>query len=410
VVTDRLIDGRYRLGSELGSGGMATVHRAWDTRLERAVAVKLYRPSDDRAEHRRFHDEARTLAGLSHPGLVTVYDSGIGEDGPYLVMRLVEGGTLRRRIVDGPMPPHEVRGLGTRLADALAAVHAGGVVHRDVKPSNVLLDGAGAPHLADFGVSLTAGAARLTATGQFLGTAAYLAPEQALGRPVGPPVDVYALGLVLLECLTGRTEYTGTDVEAVVARLYRAPCVPADVPADLAALITAMTDLDPAARPTAAGCAAALAAPPPDATARPTPAPARAVTGVLPLAAVGWPAAAPVRLAPQLGPGRRFTGIAAGLAVIVAAMTWALAGHDEPGRDPAGPTLVGVVPAGQELTTTPSTAPPAPPVAPQVVTEVVTVVVPQPAPAAERAEPRQGKEKRGDRDDEGDDGDDGDDD
>ncbi|HEY0639123.1 MAG TPA: serine/threonine-protein kinase [Pseudonocardiaceae bacterium] len=268
MATSELVGGRYRLGAKLGAGGMATVHRAWDTRLERAVAVKLYRPGSAEAEdadgyefdaRQRFRDEALALSGLSHPGLVSVYDCGTDGDRPYLVLQLVQGRTLRQRIAEGPMAAADMARLGARLADALAHVHDGGVVHRDVKPANVLLDAQDRPYLADFGVALLAGAPRRTASGMILGTASYLAPEQVLGRPVTTAVDVYALGLVLLECVTGRTEYGGTAAEAVMARLQRPPAIPPGLPDRLAEPLAAMTRADPLERPSAARCAELLA-------------------------------------------------------------------------------------------------------------------------------------------------------
>ncbi len=423
----RLVDDRYRLGAVLGSGGMATVHRAWDTRLERAVALKLYRPNADRGAQQRFREEARTLAGLTHPGLVAVYDFGTDDGEPYLVLQLVDGETLRDRMGDGPMCPREVRELGARLAATLAHVHACDVIHRDIKPSNVLLDHDGAPYLADFGVSLLAHAARLTATGEVLGTAAYLAPEQVLGRHIDPAVDVYALGLVLLECLTGRTEYDGGGVETAVARLYREPRIPADTPPELASLLAAMTRLDPATRPTAATCAATLAHPAtvsaPSAAvpfagpavvagaapvngdspvAGSTPPAAgslhraarRSVTRVLaalPLASATPTAARPVPT------GRRLPALAAAATLVVAAMTWTVLASATPSSSTPGDTTptersqVGVVPARQPV---PTTTPPQ-----QVITEIVTVVVPQPAEQPAPAAPKgKGKKPKGDDD------------
>jgi serine/threonine protein kinase len=256
--SDELLAGRYRLDGLLGSGGMAEVHRAWDTQLRRPVAVKLFRWDTDATGGRRFDNEIHTLARLSHPGLVCVYDAGSDEQAPFVVLQLVDGHTLRDRIADGPLAPAEVRRLGARLADALAHVHANGVIHRDVKPSNVLLDAEATPYLADFGLAQLTGATRLTNPDQLVGTAAYLAPEQVRGAELGHAVDVYALGLVLLECLTGQREYRGSDVEAAVARLHRPPVVPEDLPADLVLLLSLMTALTPRRRPTASQCAQAL--------------------------------------------------------------------------------------------------------------------------------------------------------
>ena len=253
-----LLAGRYELAGTLGVGGMAEVRRGWDTVLHRPVAVKLFEASADVDAGRRFDNEVRTLAGLSHPGLVSVYDAGRGDGASFVVLRLVEGRTLRDRIAEGPLSVEEVRDLGARLADALAYVHEQGVVHRDVKPSNILLDDDGTPYLADFGLAHLAGSTRITRTDQMVGTAAYLAPEQVRGGDIGPSADVYSFGLVLLECLTGRREYPGGDVESAVARLHRPPAVPDDLPADLVRLLSLATALSARRRPAARDCARAL--------------------------------------------------------------------------------------------------------------------------------------------------------
>jgi eukaryotic-like serine/threonine-protein kinase len=253
-----LLADRYELSDLLGSGGMGEVRRAWDTRLRRHVAIKLFRPGSEPADARRFDNEIRTLAALSHPGLVSVYDAETTGDTPFVVLQLVEGPTLRDRIAGGPLSTAEVRRIGAELADALTHVHSHGVVHRDIKPSNILIDTADNVHLADFGLARLTGSTRLTRGDQLVGTAAYLAPEQVRGEEIGSPVDVYALGLVLLECLTGEREYQGGEIEAAVARLHRQPAVPGDLPADMVRLLTLMTSLSPRRRPTAAHCAQAL--------------------------------------------------------------------------------------------------------------------------------------------------------
>ncbi|MFJ3716835.1 protein kinase [Streptomyces sp. NPDC090057] len=239
---------------------MADVYEGMDTRLGRPVAVKVFRPGPGPQTEDRLTAEAVLLAGLQHPGLVTVYDSGREDDHTYLVMQLVEGPTLHSLLESGPLPERRVTALGAALARALAHVHRADIVHRDVKPSNVLLDPAGDPHLADFGIARLTDATRQTAPDVLTGTAAYLAPEQVEGGYVGPPADVYALGLVLLECLKGELEYPGTALEAAVARLLRAPELPPWVSPDLATLLRAMTAKDPEARPDAEQCARTLAA------------------------------------------------------------------------------------------------------------------------------------------------------
>ncbi|MDR6975990.1 hypothetical protein J2X68_002678 [Streptomyces sp. 3330] len=244
----------------IGSGGAADVHRGFDLRLRRPVAVKLFRPDTGFDTEEAFLSEAMILARLQHPGLVTAYDAGRHDGDAYLVMQLIEGHTLKARIADGPLSPRATATLGAGLADALAHAHEAAVVHRDVKPSNVILDASDHPHLTDFGISRLLDAATCTSTGTLIGTAAYLAPEQVLGRPVGRPADVYALGLLLLECLTGRLEYDGGPLEAAIARLHRPPALPDSLPAELAALLRDMTALDEQARPTAHDCSRTLAA------------------------------------------------------------------------------------------------------------------------------------------------------
>ncbi|MGW5656918.1 protein kinase domain-containing protein [Streptomyces humi] len=254
----RILGGRYRLDALIGSGGAANVHRGFDLRLRRAVAVKLFRAGTGLGTEEDFRSEATILARLAHPGLVTAYDAGTHDGDAYLVMELIDGPTLRTRIAEGPMPCEAVAALGAHLGDALAHAHEAGIVHRDVKPSNIILDASGRPHLTDFGISRLLDATTRTATGTLTGTAAYLSPEQVLGQPVGRPADVFALGLVLLESLTGRLEYDGGPLESAIARLHRPPTLPDFLPASFAALLRDMTAQDQQTRPTARDCAEAL--------------------------------------------------------------------------------------------------------------------------------------------------------
>jgi eukaryotic-like serine/threonine-protein kinase len=249
----RLLDGRYRLGALLGVGGVAEVYRGVDERLERGVAVKLFR-GDVADQLHRHEGEMRTLARLNHPSLVTVFDAGTDEmtQRPYLVMELVEGSTLSDQLRLGPLNPQRTAEIGSAVADALAYVHGQGLVHRDVKPANVLISTGGRVHLADFGIARLVDSAHVTQTGDVLGTPSYFAPEQVSGEPVGPPTDVYALGLVLLECLTGRREYDGTSLEVAMARLNRQPQVPPNLPAGWRDLLIGMTARQPSARLSAA--------------------------------------------------------------------------------------------------------------------------------------------------------------
>ena len=241
--------GRYTLGDLIGRGGAAEVFIARDELLGRDVAVKLFPAGVGEADESRRQREVQTLAGMNHPGLVTIYDVGQTESRAYFVMQLIEGESLADRIRSGPLALGDVVALGASLADALTYVHRNGVVHRDIKPGNVLLDGEGRPHLSDFGIAVLADATNITATGMVIGTASYLSPEQVRGQQVGPASDVYALGLVLLECITARREYPGNALEAAVARLHRPPDVPPDLPGPLGGLIEAMTRDEPGERP-----------------------------------------------------------------------------------------------------------------------------------------------------------------
>jgi len=247
-----LIGGRYLLGPLLGRGGAAEVYRAHDQVLDRAVAVKIFLNGAATTDPRRQHREIITLAGFSHPALVTVYNAGEQGGRAFFVMQLVSGRTLADRLREHPLPAADTTQLGVELADALAYVHARGVIHRDVKPANVLLDEHNRPHLSDFGIATMIDSTQITHTGLMIGTAAYLGPEQVRGHPVGPAADIYALGLVLLECLTGQREYPGQPMEAALARLHRQPQVPQDLPAPMTAALQAMTANDPDQRPTAA--------------------------------------------------------------------------------------------------------------------------------------------------------------
>ncbi|MEU7414863.1 serine/threonine-protein kinase [Streptomyces sp. NPDC042638] len=256
----QVLAGRYRLDTVIGSGGAGDVHRGFDLRLKRAVAVKVFHVGTEVGTEEGFRNEAVILARLQHPGLVTVYDAGRHNGRDYVVMELIEGPTLKERIAARPLAPGEAAAIGADLARALAHAHEAGIVHRDVKPSNIILDMSGRPHLTDFGISRLLDSTTRTATGVLVGTAAYLSPEQVLGQSVGPPADVYALGLVLLECITGRLEYDGGPLEAAIARLHRRPELPGFLPERLAALVRDMTALEVSARPSAHDCARTLIA------------------------------------------------------------------------------------------------------------------------------------------------------
>ncbi len=227
---DHPVAGRYALGPVIGVGSSAVVRRGRDLQDGEPVAVKLFRPGASVHDRRQLEQELTTLATLEHPGLIALHDGGTEGDRPFVITDLVEGPTLAERIQQGPLPADRVRALGAQLADALAHVHAKGFVHRDIKPANVLLEDGQRPRLADFGISRALECTSVTTEGCVLGTAAYLAPEQVRGEVVGPPADVYALGLLLLEAVTGQREYPGSAVESATARLFRPPAVPDELP------------------------------------------------------------------------------------------------------------------------------------------------------------------------------------
>ena len=243
------IAGRYRVDARLGGGGMADVFEAFDEQLDRPVALKLLRGIDDAGAARRFAEEIRLTARVNHPNIVGLFDAGEHDGSPYLVLERVTGGTLAGEMDGGPMEPRRVAALGEQLASALSHAHAAGIVHRDVKPTNVLLTGDGSVRLADFGIAVTATATRLTVAGTIAGSAGYVSPEQVLGSGAGAASDIYALGLVLLECLTGAPPWSGTTVEVALARISSDPYIPPDLPSGWQPLLAGMTARNPEDRP-----------------------------------------------------------------------------------------------------------------------------------------------------------------
>ncbi len=263
---DRLVN-RYTLQDRLGAGAAAEVWRATDQRLGRTVAVKILRPQyvSDAEARERFEREAKAAASLSHPNVVDVYDYGVADDTVFIAMQYVDGEDLKQYIAErGRLVGPDAARIALAVCQGLAAAHSHGLIHRDIKPQNILIDRNGTVRITDFGVAKALSAPGLTQQGMTYGTAAYLSPEQATGQPVGPASDVYALGIVLYEMLCGQTPFQGDSAAAVAyQQVYQpAPSVRAcnpDVPEALDAIIAHTLEKPPALRyPTAAAFAAAL--------------------------------------------------------------------------------------------------------------------------------------------------------
>jgi serine/threonine protein kinase len=257
----QLLDGRYRVNSQIARGGMATVYLGSDTRLERTVALKVAHPelANDADFVRRFIDEARSVARLSSPNVVAVYDQGSDGDILFLAMEYVPGQTLRELLTErGRLSPREALDIIEGVLTGLSAAHASGIVHRDVKPENVLLTAAHAVKVADFGLARAAARAGRTQTGMIIGTAAYLAPEQVSHSISDARTDVYATGVMLFELLTGKQPHTG-ETPLAVAYKHVNEVVPAPsgimpgLPPCLDALVALATSRDPDLRPADAG-------------------------------------------------------------------------------------------------------------------------------------------------------------
>ena len=256
-----LLGERYELLDVIGAGGFCEVWRAHDRVLDRQVAVKILdaRYARDPEALARFRAEGQNAGCLTHANIARVYDFGEPRDGdlPFLVMELVEGPTLADVLAEGPLDPARAMDIVAQAAAGLQAAHAAGLVHRDIKPGNLLLGPGGIVKVADFGISHTLDSTPLTCTGIVIGSPGYVAPERASGARASQASDLYALGVVAYECLAGAPPFEGTGLEVALAHLNRPfPPLPSRVPAGIAALVARLTDKDPGNRPASAGVVA----------------------------------------------------------------------------------------------------------------------------------------------------------
>ncbi|MGW5252739.1 serine/threonine-protein kinase, partial [Streptomyces sp. NPDC004012] len=262
----RLIDGRYRLTERIGSGGMGTVWRAVDELMERDVAVKPPRlPGDpDDAAHQRaahrIYREARAAARVDHPAAVSIHDVVVEEGSPWIIMELVRGESLDEALRRGPLAPAEAARIGLALVGALDAAHRVGIVHRDVKPANVLLGPSGRVVLTDFGIAHVQGEESLTVTGEFVGSLEFIAPERMSGRNAGPASDLWSLGVLLYAAVEGWSPFRRTTVESTLAAVLAADPPEPERAGPLAPLIGRLLVKEPEQRPGARETRAALGA------------------------------------------------------------------------------------------------------------------------------------------------------
>ncbi|MCR2828139.1 serine/threonine-protein kinase [Microbacterium sp. zg.Y909] len=270
IAVGTVLERRYQLRELIGAGGAGRVFRADDLHLQRPIAVKVMHPhADDLASVDRARAEMLVLASLNHPCLVTLFDARISHadgDVNYLVMEYVPGLTLSERLRQGDMDARELAGIALDIAEGLHVAHTSGIVHRDIKPSNVLLwrsplaNGRWRAKVADFGIAYLQNTTRATAPGLVIGTAAYLAPEQARGAAATPAADIYALGILLIEAITGQRPFgDASGIGAITARLIDPPAIPASLPAPWRELLQAMTAMRPEDRPSALEVAVAAA-------------------------------------------------------------------------------------------------------------------------------------------------------
>jgi hypothetical protein len=247
-----LLKNRYRLGRILGRGGMCIVYQAWDTRLERNVAIKRLEPplNEDPRTRARFDREGRALAQLSHPNVVTLIDRGSTESEDYLVFEYVEGRSLKEMTRSGPLPVAEAGHIAGQVAEGLAAAHLAGIIHRDVKPQNILIDRQGHAKVTDFGIATGADWTKVTRAGSIIGSARYMSPEQVRSKPVDARSDVYSLGVVMYEMLAGHPPFDGTSMPEIARQHLNTPPLPfseirSDLPPGLEKVVMRCLAKDP---------------------------------------------------------------------------------------------------------------------------------------------------------------------
>jgi serine/threonine-protein kinase len=330
-MSTEILAARYRIEQPLGQGGMASVYLARDEELDRPVALKILADNlaGDATFRDRFEREARLAARLSHPNVVRVFDVGESEGRPFIVMEYVEGDTVADELArHGALPPARAVDLALQICSGLEAAHASGLVHRDVKPRNLLLRPDGVLKIADFGIARAAESTRLTEIGTILGTAAYLAPEQAEGLEATPAADLYSVGAVLYELLTGRVPYAATSLVELLAKQQAGPPAPiGGVPASLELAVVRCLDPDPAERPpSAAALAAELAT-------------AQAPTVPLERGAPGPPAL-------HVGSQRRRWGVLVLLALALVALYFVVRSRNTGTPAPPAPAKVAPIPVG----------------------------------------------------------------
>jgi len=372
-MTGAVIAGRYELGERLGSGGMADVYAAYDRTLERTVALKLLREglSSDKTFVARFTREARAAGSIAHPRVVQVLDAGSADGRHYIAMEMVPGGTLKQVIQrDGPFPERRALRIAREIANGVAAAHARGIIHRDLKAQNVLIDAEGYPKVADFGIARTAEDTGLTQTAALLGSVHYLAPEQASGGPVDERADVYSLGVLLYEMLTGILPFRAdTPLEIANQHLHEEPVPARRIRSGLAPETDALVARAMAKKPAKRFASAAALS--------------DAIAGLL--GERREVAAAPVAVPAAVAAGRRWRLLAAlALIALVAVGGMATASRAPGPLVAASPTPTATV-AGFAASPIPTSAPatPAPTVAPTPASAATAV----PATAAPAAVP-----------------------